>query len=61
MNPTYGPYSPFRRAGNLIFISGQIGVNPDTKNASVEISEQTAQALINMETVLQAAGASMKD
>lgn len=58
---TYGPYTPVRSAGNLLFVSGQVGVDASTKTAPMNVSEQTKQALLNMEQVLAASGASLKD
>ena len=52
-----GPYSPAIRAGNLLFISGQVGFDPAT-GALVDgdISSQTDQVMLNIGTLLQAAG-----
>jgi len=52
-----GPYSPAIRAGNLLFISGQVGFNPAT-GALVDgdIASQTDQVMLNIGTLLQAAG-----
>jgi 2-iminobutanoate/2-iminopropanoate deaminase len=52
-----GPYSPAIRAGNLLFISGQVGFNPAT-GALVDgdISAQTDQVMRNIGALLQAAG-----
>lgn len=61
MNETYGPYSPVRQAGDYYFISGQVGVNPATKQAAAGIAEQTHQALTNLQAVLQPAGLSLED
>ncbi|HMI08821.1 MAG TPA: RidA family protein [Candidatus Saccharimonadales bacterium] len=58
---TYGPYSPVRKADNLLFVSGQVGVDPITKNASSDIAAQTEQALRNMEDVLHSAEATLQD
>lgn len=49
---TFGPYTPIRQAGDLYFVSGQIGVDPETKQAAVSISEQTHQVFKNLEMVL---------
>lgn len=61
MTTTYGPYTPVRNVGNLYFVSGQIGVNPDTKTAETDIASQTAQALQNMQRVLHDAGLGMNN
>lgn len=53
-----GPYSQAVKAGNLIFISGQVAMDPESgeiKNAN--ITEETAQVMRNLATVLKAAGA----
>ena len=51
---TYGPYSPLRRAGNLCFVSGQVGITPGTTDAANDVTVQTRQALENLQTVLAA-------
>jgi 2-iminobutanoate/2-iminopropanoate deaminase len=51
----YGPYSPIRQAGDLYFISGQIGVDPGIKTAPPTIEQQTAQAFTNLIQVLATA------
>jgi 2-iminobutanoate/2-iminopropanoate deaminase len=52
-----GPYSPAIRAGNLLFLSGQVGFDPST-GALVgrDISEQTDQVMRNIGALLKAAG-----
>lgn len=57
MAPVYGPYSPVRQVGNLLFISGQVGINPDTKLAPSDIAGQTEQVLNNLKDVLESCGA----
>ncbi len=53
------PLSPGIKAGNLLFVSGQVAVDPTTGRV-VEggIREQTGQVLKNVQSVLEAAGAS---
>ena len=54
------PYSPGIVAGNLVFVSGQIPMNPE--NSEVirgDIEAATKQCLENVERVLRAAGAEM--
>jgi 2-iminobutanoate/2-iminopropanoate deaminase len=58
---TYGPYTPVREAGNLLFASGQIGIDPTTKQAAPDIENQTRQALANLAAALKDAGASLDD
>jgi len=52
-----GPYSPAIRAGNLLFISGQVGFDPVT-GALIDgdISAQTDQVMRNIGALLEAAG-----
>jgi 2-iminobutanoate/2-iminopropanoate deaminase len=55
------PYSYCVKAGNFLFIAGQVGVDPATsKLKGSSIREQTEQALINMANILKAAGSSME-
>ncbi|WP_077073607.1 RidA family protein [Mailhella massiliensis] len=55
-----GPYSQAVKAGNTVYLSGQIGMNPATGElVSADVKEQTAQALKNMKAVLAAAGATV--
>jgi 2-iminobutanoate/2-iminopropanoate deaminase len=55
------PYSYCVKAGNFLFIAGQVGVDPATsKLKGSSIREQTEQALMNMANILKAAGSSME-
>lgn len=52
-----GPYSQAVRAGNLLFCSGQIPIDPRTGEfVSEDVSEQTEQVIKNLAAVLEAAG-----
>lgn len=52
-----GPYSQAIETGGLVFVSGQLPVNPSTGEfAEGGIKEQTRQSLTNVQQVLQAAG-----
>jgi len=52
-----GPYSQAIETGGLVFVSGQLPVNPTTGEfAEGGIKEQTRQSLTNAQQVLQAAG-----
>lgn len=52
-----GPYSHAVTAGDLLFTSGQLGMDPATgKLAGETIEAQAEQALCNLENVLAAAG-----
>jgi 2-iminobutanoate/2-iminopropanoate deaminase len=55
-----GPYSQAVRVGNLIFASGQIPIDPTTKEfVAGGIAEQTEQVLKNLTAVFAAAGVGM--
>lgn len=56
-----GPYSQAIRAGNLVFLSGQIAIDPGTNElmADGSIEEQTKLVLSNLQAVLEAAGLSL--
>lgn len=53
-----GPYSPAIRAGNLLFLSGQIPIDPTTGAViGGDIAAQTEQVMRNIAALLKAAGA----
>lgn len=55
-----GPYSQAIKAGDLVFCSGQIPIDPVTGEfVSDVVAEQTEQVLKNLDAVLQAAGTSL--
>ena len=52
-----GPYSQAKQVGNLVFLSGQVGLDPATgKPVEGGLVEQTEQVMKNLGAVLQAAG-----
>ena len=57
-----GPYSPAIRAGDFVFVSGQVPVNPETQTMELsEIRGETRLVLTNIRNLLSAAGASLAD
>lgn len=55
-----GPYSQAVRTGNLVFLAGQLPIDPKTNQARTgPIEEQAAQVLDNLKAVLAADGMSM--
>ena len=55
-----GPYSQAIKAGNTLYLSGQIAINPAAgKIVAASIEEQAEQCCQNIEAVLKAAGTDM--
>jgi 2-iminobutanoate/2-iminopropanoate deaminase len=58
-----GPYSQAIKVGNMVFLSGQLALDPAGKTdlSSLDADAQTHRAMDNLAAVLAAAGLSMKD
>lgn len=57
-----GPYSQAIQAGNTIYVSGQLPIDPATGAfAGADIAAQTRQSLTNIRSILAEAGYSMTD
>jgi len=57
-----GPYSPAVRAGDYIFVAGQIPIDPYTgKVVTGDVQAETRQVLTNIKTILEGCGASMEN
>ena len=57
-----GPYSQAVKTGNLMFISGQIPLNPETGDlVSGSIEDEANQVLKNIKSICEAAGNSLED
>ena len=57
-----GPYSQAVQAGNLLFVSGQLPIDPATGAfAGEDIASQTRQSLTNVRNILEKAGYSCVD
>lgn len=54
-----GPYSQAIDAGQFVFVSGQIPVDPSTGNIPEGIEAQTRQSIANLKAILEAAGLSV--
>jgi 2-iminobutanoate/2-iminopropanoate deaminase len=54
-----GPYSQAIVHGDLVFCSGQVAIDPATGRLAGDVTQQTHQALTNLEAVLKAAGSSL--
>lgn len=51
-----GPYSPGIEAGNLVFVAGQTGRNPESGTLEEGLEAQTDQVMKNIAAVLDGAG-----
>jgi 2-iminobutanoate/2-iminopropanoate deaminase len=63
MSAPIGPYSPWRRAGDLVVISGQLGLLPGKETPTMvdgTAADQLRQALVNALVVLTEAGATFE-
>ncbi len=56
-----GAYSNAIKCGNLVFVSGQLPVNPATGKMPSTIQEQTRQVIENVRITLADAGATLDD
>ncbi|MGC2422880.1 MAG: RidA family protein [Nitrospirota bacterium] len=57
-----GAYSQAVRAGDFVFVSGQIPLNPETGEVVFsDIKEQTERILANIRNILQEAGMGLED
>ena len=56
-----GPYSQALDLGNLVFVSGQIPVNPATGTMPEDVQDQARQSRANLKAILAEAGLSMTD
>ena len=57
-----GPYSQAVRYGDLLFVSGTLGMNPKTGEfAGAGIEAQATQVLENLKAIVEAAGMSLQN
>ena len=56
-----GPYSQGLDLGNMVFVSGQIPVDPATGTIPEDVEAQAHQSLTNLKNVLAAAGLGMEN
>lgn len=59
--PAAGPYSQAVVANNLVFVSGQLPIHPESGEMPDSVAEQTAQSLANIKAILAAQGLDMTD
>jgi 2-iminobutanoate/2-iminopropanoate deaminase len=55
------PYTPAVQVGNFLFISGQLGLDPETKQPFIEFSAQVNGAIAGLSALLAAAGGSLEN
>ncbi len=55
------PLSPGIKIGNLLFASGQVGVDRKTRDVPDDVGEQTRNCFRNLGAVLEAAGVGFED
>ncbi len=56
-----GPYSQAIRSGDMVFCSGQLGIDPSTGELVEGVEAQAERALRNLQSVLDAAGLGWDD
>ena len=57
-----GPYSQAVQAGDVVFVSGQLPIDPATGEfAGEDIASQTRQSLTNIKAILESQGLGMED
>ncbi len=56
-----GPYVHAVESGNMLFCSGQLGLNPETGELPEGVEAQARQSLVNLGSVLREAGYDYKD
>ncbi len=57
-----GPYSQAKKVGGFLFLSGQVGIVPESGALiSGGVAQEAEQACLNVEAILKKAGASMED
>ncbi|HEY0157924.1 MAG TPA: Rid family detoxifying hydrolase [Thermoanaerobaculia bacterium] len=59
--PATGTYSQAIRVGDLVFVTGQTGRNPDTGELEEGLEAQTRRMLANVDAILSAAGCTNAD
>ena len=55
------PYTPAVRAGNLLFISGQLGLDPETKTPYADFDQQVEGSIAGIRNLVEAAGGTLAD
>lgn len=53
------PYNQAIRVGDLVFVAGQLGLEPGDKTVDGDVTQQTEQVMRNLTAILDAAGSSL--
>jgi len=53
------PYNQAIRVGELVFVAGQLGLEPGDKAVEGDITQQTEQVMRNLTAILESAGSSL--
>lgn len=53
------PYSTYTQAGNLIFVAGQVAMDPETQETPASFAAQLHLILKNLKTILESAGSAL--
>jgi|SRR5699024_10486979 len=56
-----GPYSQAMEAGDFVYVSGQLGLNPETRSLEEGIEAQAKQMMENAKVILAEAGLTLAD
>ncbi len=60
--PAIGPYSQAIQVGNMLYLAGQVGLDPETRTlVAGGIEAETRRAMDNLKAILESAGFSMAD
>ena len=54
-----GPYSQAIKSGSMVYVSGQLPLDPATGKMPEAITDQARQSLTNVKSILEAAGSSL--
>lgn len=60
-SPAAGPYSTAIEAGDFIFISGQLGIDPQSGEPLKDINQAARQSLASIRTILSEIGLDMRN
>ncbi len=57
--PSPAPFSSGVKIGNMVYTSGQVGIDPETGKAPTSVDEQTKICLERIKIILEEAGSSL--